>query len=122
MSKFKENVNAYLQGMNIKQKFISLKSDIDEKKLSRILNGPQVITEEDMEKISRALGKKTEFFLSDNFKIPKVETSAFNQVAFYAGEPTKSQEEFAMKLVELIENADEILMARNRFMSAIGDD
>ena len=92
------------------------------KKLSRILNGPQVITEEDMEKISRALGKKTEFFLSDNFKIPKVETSAFNQVAFYAGEPTKSQEEFAMKLVELIENADEILMARNRFMSAIGDD
>lgn len=122
MSKFKENVNAYLQGMNIKQKFISLKSDIDEKKLSRILNGTQVITEDDMKKISQALGKKTEFFLSDNFKLPKVETNAFNQVVFYAGEPTKSQEEFAIKLVDLIENADEILTAQNRFVSAIGDD
>lgn len=122
MGIFKDNVNAYLQGMNIKQKYISLKSDIDEKKLSRILNGSQVVTEDDMEKISRALGKKTEFFLSYEFEVPNNELNTFNHVAFYAGEPTKSQEDFAMKLVKLIENADEVLMVRNRFMSAIGED
>ncbi|MFR5600930.1 MAG: helix-turn-helix domain-containing protein [Lachnospiraceae bacterium] len=70
MSKYIENVNAYLSQMKIKQTYVSLKTGIDTKKLSRILTGTQDVTSMDMEKISSALGQKTEFFLSDTFHVP----------------------------------------------------
>lgn len=62
MTKYIENVNMYLSVKKIKQTYISLKTGIDTKKLSRILTGIQDVTSSDMEKISAALGKKTEFF------------------------------------------------------------
>lgn len=119
MTKFIENVNMYLSEMKIKQTFVSLKSGIDIKKLSRILTGVQDVSGTDMEKIADALGKKIEFFLSDYFFMPKMEIAAAPQIAFYAGAPNKEQEEFAMQLVELIKNADEVLSAKERFMMAI---
>ena len=62
MSMFIENVNRYLSQMKIKQTFVSLKSGIDTKKLSRILTGVQDINSTDMERIAKALGQKTEYF------------------------------------------------------------
>ena len=58
MTKYIENVNVYLSQMKIKQTYISLKTGIDGKKLSRILTGVQDINSTDMEKIASALGKK----------------------------------------------------------------
>ena len=52
MTKFIENVNSYLSQMKIKQTYISLKSGIDTKKLSRILTGTQDVSGADMEKIA----------------------------------------------------------------------
>lgn len=121
MTKYIENVNAYLSQMKIKQTFVSLKSGIDTKKLSRILTGVQDINSTDMEKIANALGQKMEYFLSDDFVVPKVEEFTTTQIAFYAGEPDKEQEEFAMQLIELIENADEVLSAKGRFVMSIGE-
>lgn len=119
MSKYIDNVNAYLSQMKIKQKYVSLKSGIDEKKLSRILNNTQKIDSEDMEKIANALGHKIEYFLADEFKTPVYNDTSSTAVAFYAGEPTKEQQEFAMKLIDFIENVDEVLGAKNRFINAI---
>lgn len=119
MTKFIENVNTYLSEMKIKQTFISLKSGIDIKKLSRILTGVQDVSGTDMEKIADALGQKIEFFLQEHFYAPEMETVSASQIVFYAGTPNKEQEEFAMQLVELIENADEVLSAKKRFMMAI---
>lgn len=119
MSRYIDNVNAYLSQMKIKQKYLSLKAGIDEKKLSRILNNAQKIDSEDMERIANALGYRVEFFLQDEFKIPKYNDAVCAVVAFYAGEPTEEQQEFAMKLIDLIENADEVLGAKNRFINAI---
>lgn len=119
MSKYIDNINAYLSQMKIKQKYVSLKSGIDEKKISRILNNTQKIDVEDMEKIANSLGHKVEFFLADEFKMPIYDDSPSMRVAFYAGEPTKGQQEFAMKLIDLIENADEVLGAKKRFINAI---
>ena len=118
-SKYIENVNTYLSQMKIKQTFVSLKSGIETSKLSRILTGNQDVTSGDMEKIAKALGQKVEYFLSDNFILPNTENSATTEVVFYVGEPSKEQEEFAMKLIDLIENIDEVLGAKSRFMKAI---
>ena len=48
MTKYIENVNVYLSQMKIKQTYISLKTGIDGKKLSRILTGVQDINSTDM--------------------------------------------------------------------------
>ena len=119
MSKYIENVNTYLSQMKIKQTFISLRTGIEPSKLSRILTGNQDITSADMEKIANSLGQKVEYFLSDDFYVSNIMNSATTAAVFYAGEPSREQEAFAMKLIDLIENIDEVLGAKNRFMKAI---
>ena len=118
MTRYIKNVNAYLAQMKIKQTYVSLKSGIDKNKLSRILTGVQKIDGEDMEKIANALGHRVEYFLADDFSVPCPGDNASAGVAFYAGQPTKEQQEFAMKLIDLIENVDEVLSAEKRFMDA----
>lgn len=121
MTKYIENVNSYLSQMKIKQTFVSLKSGIDTKKLSRILTGTQEVNASDMEKIANALGRKMEYFLSDDFVASKAEGDIIAKAEFYMGEPSKKQEIFAMQLIELIENVDEVLGAKGNFMLAIGE-
>lgn len=117
MTKYIENVNAYLSQMKIKQTYISLKTGIDTKKLSRILTGGQPITDIDMEKIANSLGKKVEFFLSDNFSVPQINEFLPEKIAFYAGNPTSRQDEIAGKLEKLMENIDEVMSAKYRFLN-----
>ena len=117
MTKYVDNVNIYLSKMKIKQTYISFKSGIDPKKLSRILTGAQDINATDMERIANALGKKMEFFLNDAFSVPQITDFEPEKIAFYAGEPTKKQEEIADKLVCLMENIDEIMSAKSRFLN-----
>ena len=117
MTKYIDNVNAYLSQMKIKQTYISMKAGIDTKKLSRILTGTQDISSTDMEKIANALGKKIEFFLSDSFSIPHINSLAPEKIAFYAGDPTEQQEEIASKLLRLMENIDEVMSAKGRFLN-----
>ena len=121
ITKYVENVNIYLSQMKIKQTYVSLRSGIDVKKLSRILTGVQEITGMDMEKIADALGKKVEFFLADSFTVPAQNTFADAEVVFYAGEPNKEQEEFAFQLIELVKNADEVLSAKGRYLIGTGE-
>ena len=118
MSRFIDNVNAYLSQMKIKQKYVSMKSDIDEKKLSRILNEVQKVDIDDMERISKALGYKVEYFLSEDFNVLSYNDIFSTEVAFYAGEPTEEQQKFAMKLIDMVENIDEVLSVKHRYMNA----
>ena len=117
MTKYIENVNVYLSQMKIKQTYISLKTGIDGKKLSRILTGVQDINSTDMEKIASALGKKMDFFMKDSFFIPQISDYTQEKIAFYAGNPTERQNEIAGKLENLMENIDEVMSAKHRFMN-----
>lgn len=121
MTKYIENVNTYLSQMKIKQTYVSMKTGIDTKKLSRILTGVQDISASDMEKIAEALGKRMEFFLSDAFVISETIDYAPEKISFYAGEPTKKQEQIADKLLELMENIDEVMSCRYRFLNISED-
>lgn len=121
MTKYIENVNKYLSQMKIKQTYVGLKAEIDIKKLSRILTGAQDVNSTDMEKIADALGKKMEFFLSDSFHAPKIQEFMPEKIAFYAGNPTEKQEEIANKMVCLMENIDEVMSAKGRFLNMSGE-
>lgn len=117
MTKYIENVNTYISQMKIKQTYISLKTGIDTKKLSRILTGNQDINATDMEKIAKALGHKIEYFLSDNFNVPQIHALMPEKIAFYAGSPTAKQDEIAEKLEKLMGNIDEVMSAKYRFIN-----
>lgn len=117
MTKYIENVNVYLSQMKIKQTYISMKTGIDTKKLSRILTGTQDISGTDMEKIANALGHKLEFFLSDSFRVPQISDYVPEKIAFYAGNPTDKQDEIAEKLEKLMGNIDEVMSAKYRFLN-----
>ena len=117
MTKFINNVNKYLSEMKIKQTYLSMITGIDKNKISRLLTGSQEESGTDMEKIARGLGKNVEFFLADIIITPRVDTSAVNKIAFYAGEPSEEQEQIANQLMELMENIDEVLSAKSRFIN-----
>lgn len=122
MSIFIENVNNYMSYNRIKQTYISLKTGIEPSKLSRLLKGVQDVTSGDMEKISTALGKQMDFFVSEDFEKELMARKFETEVAFYAGEPGKAQCDFAMKVIDLIENADEILGIEDRILMMCKDE
>lgn len=117
MTKYVQNLNAYLNARKIKQTYLSMKTGIDPKKISRLLTGVQEITAADMEKIAYALGEKPDFFLREPFLLSDTEEEETEKIVFYAGEPTGEQEAIADKLLELMENIDEVLSARGRFLN-----
>ncbi len=116
MSKFIENVNYYISQRKIKQNYISMKTGIDVKKLSRILTGAQDVNSADMERIAQALGQKTEFFLAEALQLPDMEGDEAIKIAFYAGEPTKKQEQTVENIIRFLETIDFIWSAKNRFL------
>lgn len=120
MSKFTENVSAYVSAKKIKKNYISLKTGIDASKLSRIMNGKQPITEVEMDLIANALGQKCNYFLQDNFVKPVTKYNNGKVALCYVGNPTGSQKATYEKLVELAENMENIVSAKSDFYEAIG--
>lgn len=108
MSKFTENVNEYITTKKIKQSYLALKTGMNANKVSRILNKTQNATEEDMEKISNALGYPIDFFLSANFKIDDPEID-YEQVAFYSGDVKSMNHDAVKDCISLLENIHSIL-------------
>ena len=120
MTKFINNLNKYLSEMKIKQTYLSMITGIEKNKLSRLLTGSQDESGTDMEKIAQALGKDVEFFLKDSVVVPHISGYAANKIAFYAGEPSKKQEQVANQLMDLMENIDEVISAESRFRNMAG--
>ena len=78
MSIFIKNYRKYLSENDIKQSYICLVTDIEKNKLSRILNGSQNITEEDMNKYLSELTKHFEEEIKVVTEIIKVEQEISN--------------------------------------------
>lgn len=122
MTKYMNNVNAYLSQMKIKQSYLSMITGIDKNKLSRLLTGEQDEKGSDMEQIADALGKDLSYFLVDPFFVPEINSFMPDSIAFYAGEPTTKQEKIANQLFELMGNIDEVLSAKSRFRNIARDE
>lgn len=118
MSRFIKNLNEYLSRQGIKQKFLSIRSGMTEDKISKLLNEKQVIDEMEMEKLADALGKDISFFLGEN--LPEIPAIGSGRLAFYAGEPGEEQKQVAYKLINLIENLDEVFNSSAWYNAAGG--
>lgn len=117
MSKFVSSYNQFLTTMQIKQNYISRKSGIEENKLSRILTGKQPASETDLEALSTAAEKTLQYFLSQNFSVKKNYQSSATRIVFFTlANPQKKQSNIANNLLELMENVDVILSARDSFL------
>lgn len=110
MTKYIENLNLYLDARQIKQSYLSMKTGIDAKKISEILEGKQDIMATDMDKIAEALGNNTEYFLQEPFEI-------LEEITFCSDEPVKEQGKVVNTLVQLLENIDEVISAKGRFLN-----
>ncbi len=121
MSRFTNNVNAYMSAKNIKSSFILLKTGLDASKLSRILNDKQKVNEEEMCIISNVLGHDYVYFLQEEFVVPEDGNFMGNYALCYAGNPSKSQTITANKLIQFAANIDNIICAKTAFYDAIGD-
>ena len=119
MTKFMSNLNKYLSMMKINQTYLSTLTGIDKNQLFHLLTGIQEENGTDMEKLSEALGKNPEFFLSDPFNIPNLSDFSSNRLVLYTGKLSKKQEKMATELMELMENVDEVLSAKSRLMESI---
>ena len=75
-------------------------------------------TVSDMEKIAYALGEKIEFFLEDKASVSNDKMIESLDVAFYAGDPKKEQKEFALKLIDFLENVDAVLGVEKRLLTS----
>ncbi len=119
MTKYIENVNTYLNYMKIKQTYISFKTGIDKNKLLRILKGIQDINSSDMEKIAESLGQKTQFFLSESFQISSMEEDYAEKIGYYEGDLMEEQDGIVGKLKKLMDNIDEVMSAKKRFLNIV---
>ena len=119
MSKYIDNVNKFMTERKIKQTYVSMKSGIEIRKLSRILSGVQDVNSTDMEKIAGALGQTAAYFLDKHFAVEKLEDNVYQETDFYIGELGEEQRVLARKLIELIENADEVLSAQDDVIAAV---
>lgn len=114
MSIFIENYRKYLSENDIKQSYICLVTDIEKNKLSRILNGSQNITEEDMNKLSKAMGKTTSYFLRDDF-IPERIITDYNSISLCAETLDRKQLVTVDKIKSLLISVDIVLGSEDRF-------
>lgn len=119
MSKYIDNVNKFITERKIKQTYVSMKSGIEIRKLSRILSGVQDVNSTDMEKIAGALGQNAAYFLDEHFEVEKPDDNMYQENAFYIGGPSEEQRTLARNLIELIECADEVLSAQDDVIAAI---
>ncbi|MGN1032930.1 MAG: helix-turn-helix domain-containing protein [Intestinibacter sp.] len=113
MSKFIDNVNKYIDHYKIKQTAISIKTGIEKNKLSRLLSGKQGILMEDMENISKALGKNVAYFL-DDIKLSDIKYDDYTSIAFSMGKPTLEKTKFANTVFDFLEHIDAIIGIPNK--------
>lgn len=117
MTKYIENLNLYLNTRKIKQTYLSMKTGIEVGKIAEILNGAQDITETEMEKISAALGKRIEYFLQDSFPTPQMYEQEPEKIMLYTRCFAQKQNKMANTLLEFLENIDEVMSAKGRFLN-----
>lgn len=113
MNDYIKNLNLFLSQTKIKPPYISLKSGISEKEISRVLSGEQEANIDDMIKIAKALGKEVDFF---NDK-PQENVNYDFQDVIYPEEMSEKQKQRIDKTLQILENVDLVMSSKERFVN-----
>lgn len=108
MNTFINNLNLYLSERRIKQNYVSLMTGWSPSKVSRILSGKTDICDGDKQCIAEALGQSVNYFLQDAAEM-QVKKKLNNQLALFAGDLSKEDEDAALKLVDMFRFYDSIV-------------
>ena len=112
MNEYIKNINLFLFQTKIKSSYISLKSGIDEEKISHILSGIQDVNTDGIIKIAKALGKDVGFFSNDKSQ----ENINYDfQETVYPEKTSEKQKQCIDKTLQLLENVDLVLSSKERF-------
>jgi len=114
MTNFIQNLNEYINHYGIKQSFIVKRTGIEKNKLSRILNGIQDVTYEDMVSISKSLDKDLTYFVQEKLELMSTDYKDSASIAFYMGTVDESKEKLANQVFDLLEYIDAILGIRKK--------
>lgn len=112
MSEFIDNYKKYIFNMGIRKSFLSLRSGLDEKRISELLDKKQDASQYEIERLSFALGKESGFFDDEKnlIEINKdgsiIDSDGFDHAKTIAS------------LIYLAENIDEVLCSSEWFHSA----
>ena len=117
MTQYIENLNLYLNARKIKRTYLSMKTGIEVGKISGILDGAQDITETEMEKISAALGKRIEYFFQNPFPASQMYEQEPEKGMLYTRGSVQEQNKIVNTLLEFLENIDEVMSAKGRFLN-----
>lgn len=109
MSKFIKNLNEYIENYNIKNSFIVKLTGIEKNKFSRLLKGKQDIQYEDMERISKSLGKEVSYFIQEELVLFQPEYEESTSMVFYMGDGDEDKKELANEIFDFLENIDAVL-------------
>ena len=120
LANIEENANNYVLPSDVVKDANYVHTDnnfttIEKNKLSRILNGSQNITEEDMNKMSKAVGKNISYFLREDFMPEKIIVD-YNSISLCADKIDKEQLQTVDKIRSLLISADIVLGSEDRFM------
>lgn len=108
MNNFIKNINTYLGERKIKQNYVSLVTGWTASKVSRILSEKSNITDDDKLVLSEALGYDVSFFMGDNENM-KLQPNLNSQIAFFAGDISKEEQEIASSLIDMFRFYDSIV-------------
>ena len=109
MSNFIKNLNSCIDHYKIKHTFISNYSGIEMHELSKFLTEKQNIKPQDMEKISKLLGKELDFFMNAEICLNEANYENPTSITFHMGEVDEQKKELAKQIFEFLENVDAIL-------------
>lgn len=109
MKKFVRNVNTYIERHKIKLNFIAKYSGIDKKRLLRIKNYEEEISIEEIEKISKLLGKESSYFIHESLTFDDIDYNKNFKIQFNMDYVCCEKRRLANQVFEFLENIDAIL-------------
>ena len=96
----------------LRKKLHTLKTRVTKKQQEPITLTPPILQDDN-------LPFTLETYLDGHMKVLKLSEYIPEKIAFYAGNPTAKQDEIAGKLEALMENIDEVLSAKHRFLNIL---
>lgn len=114
MSIFSENLHKYISGHKLKLSFVSLITELPEEKLlSSDLNL------DEMEQISRSLGKSVDFFLNPDFSTPEGFSFEKSPSELYTLSLPEDKQEITRNIFDLFETLDVLFFADKKISSIL---
>lgn len=114
---YPKNIKSYIEHKDIRLSFVSMRTGISEEDMKEVLSESTEADEQSLINIANVLGQELDFFVDEKFVQWKEKDEMRKREPFNKNGLTKKQEKYIQNLIELLDNVDEVLSARARFLN-----